>query len=84
MAQPHRENPFLILLIFLILTAGLVYFLILVWEIPSPAQTQVRCPISSDPANLSNASDASAPSAPKNIFLGDDAPDTALCAPDGW
>ena len=45
MARPTRENPFLILLIFLILTVGLAYFLILVWEIPSPAQTNVRCEV---------------------------------------
>lgn len=48
MARPRHENPFLILLIFLALAAGLVYFLILVWEIPSPAQTNVRCPVPSD------------------------------------
>ena len=45
MARQRRENPFLVLLIFLLLTAGLVYFLILVWEIPSPAQPNVRCEV---------------------------------------
>ena len=46
MARQRRENPFLVLLIFSVLTAGLVYFLILVWEIPSPAQNDVRCAVS--------------------------------------
>jgi len=45
MPRTSRENPVLVLLIFLILTAGLVYFLILVWEIPSPAQSNVRCEV---------------------------------------
>ena len=45
MARPRRENPLLVLLIFLILAAGIIYFLILVWEIPSPVQTNVRCEV---------------------------------------
>lgn len=45
MAQPRRENPFLIFLVFLLLAAGVVYFLILVWEIPSPAEPNVRCDV---------------------------------------
>ncbi len=47
MARPSRENPFLVLLIFLALTAGLAYFLILVWDIPSPSQPNVRCSVES-------------------------------------
>jgi len=46
MARPTRENPFVILLVFLLLAAALVYFLILVWEIPSPAETNVQCAVS--------------------------------------
>ena len=45
MAKPRRENPFLIVIVFLVLTAALAYFLILVWESPSPAQSNVHCTI---------------------------------------
>ena len=45
MERPSRENPLLILLLFLAMAAGLIYFLILVWEIPSPAKTNVQCAV---------------------------------------
>lgn len=43
MARQNRGNSFLVLLIFLILVAAVVVFLLLVWEVPSPAQTNVQC-----------------------------------------
>ena len=42
----RAENPLLIFFILVLLVAGLGYFLLLVWEIPSPAQTNVQCPVS--------------------------------------
>lgn len=68
MAQRRRENPFLLLLIFLLLAVGLAYFLILVWEIPSPAQEKVRC-------DYDNSQGLNP------VFLGEDVPETFVCEP---
>ena len=68
MARRRRENPFLLLLIFLLLAVGLAYFLILIWEIPSPSQEKVQCPY--DNTQGLNP-----------VFQGEDVPETFLCQP---
>jgi len=63
--HPRRTNPLLVLLIFLILAAGLLYLLILIWEIPSPAKTNVNCRLPER--------------APYDVFQAQDAPRDLLC-----
>ena len=67
-SRPHpnrRANPLLVLLIFLIFAVGLLYFLILIWEIPSPSKTNVNCRLPDQ--------------APYDVFQTHDAPADLVC-----
>ena len=63
--QNRRANPLLVLLIFLILAVGLLYLLILIWEIPSPSKTNVQCRLPDQGAH--------------DVFQAQDAPADLLC-----
>ena len=65
----RRANPLLVLLIFLILAVGLLYLLILIWEIPSPSKTNVDCRLPDQ--------------SPYDVFQAQDAPSDLLCV-DGF
>ena len=63
--QNRRANPLLVLLIFLILAVGLLYLLILIWEIPNPSKTNVNCRLPDQQ--------------PHDVFQAQDAPADLLC-----
>ena len=57
MARQNRGNSFLVLLVFLTLVAAVLVFMLLVWEVPSPAQTNVQCRVPQEVFSGQNIAD---------------------------